>query len=155
MQKVDELKETLATIKTNFEAINDDEIKLLYDTMMQDIDTIAKYTNVFPENKEWRDAYSIYSDAAHISKGFFKRTYKKEIEYSETQLNNLRTDIENNALELDSLRIYLKDEVKAIDVLNEKINIHLEISNQIIDKYNRTKPIVNQYIDSLRNSNRN
>jgi len=155
MQKVDELKETLVTIKTNFEDINDKDVKLLYDTMMQDIDTISKYTNAFPSNKEWKEAYSIYTDAAHMAKNFFKRTYEKEIEYSETQLNNLQTDIENNALELDSLRIYLKDEVKAIDILNEKINIHLEISNQIIDKYNRTKPIVNQYIDSLRNSNRN
>ena len=155
IHKIKELNKNLEIIKTDFEKLNTEKIQLLYDTMMQDIDTIAKYTNKFPENKEWRDAYSIYTDAAHMAKNFFKRTYDKEIEYSETQLNNLRTDIENNAIELDSLRIYLKDEVKAIDVLNEKIKIHLEISNQIIDKYNRTKPIVNQYIDSLKNSNRN
>jgi len=155
MHKLKELNKNLEIIKTDFENLNTEKIQLLYDTMMQDIDTIAKYTNKFPENKEWREAYSIYTDAAHMAKNFFKRAYDKEIEYSQNQLDNLKTDIENNVLETDSLRLYLMDETKAIKVLDEKIKIHLELNNKIIDKYNRTKPIVNQYIDSLKNSVRN
>ncbi len=152
IKKLDNLKDTLVSIKTNLKEINSNKISLLYDTMMQDIDTIMSYTNVFPENKEWKKAYDIYSDAAHIAKKFFKQGYDKEIEYSENQIKNLITDINNNVVELDSLRIYLKDEVNAVDALNKKVNIQLEISNQIIDKYDRTKPIVNQYIDSLKNT---
>ncbi len=150
IKKLDDLKETLETAKTNFEKINSEKISLLYDTMMQDIDTISKYTNKYPDNKKLKEAYSLYSETAHMAKNFFKRSYNKEIEYSETQIKNLRIDIENNALELDSLKVYLLDETNAISILDEKIKIHLDVSNQIIDKYNRTKPIVNQYIDSLR-----
>lgn len=150
LEKAEEIKKELKDIKNDFESINSDTISLIYDIMKQDVDTIAKYTNKFPDNKEWRDAYGIYSDAMHMAKNFFKRSYDKEIEYSEKQIQDLRTDIENKAFKIDSIRIYLLDEQQAIETLEERIKIHMEISNQIIDKYNRTKPIVNQYIDSLR-----
>jgi len=150
LSKAEEIKTKLEDIKEDFKSINNDTISMIYNIMKQDVDTIAKYTNKFPDNKEWRDAYGIYSDAMHMAKGYFKKSYNKEIEYSEKQIADLKTDIESKSLKIDSIRVYLLDEQKAIEILEEKIKIHIETSNQIIDKYNRTKPIVNQYIDSLK-----
>ena len=152
LKKVENLQIKLDTIKANFQKIDNEKIKSLYDTMMQDIDTVAVYTNRYPENKKFKEAYSLYSETAHMAKNFFKRSYDKEITYSETQLKNLKTDIENNVLNIDSIKVYLIDETNAISTLDEKIKIHFDVSNRIIDRYKRTKPIVNQYIDSLKNT---
>jgi hypothetical protein len=153
IEKIDSLSFVLNDIETNYKSIDTLKIKLIYDTLKQDVDTISKYLIAFPKNKDWNNALSIFEDATKQAKHFFKNKYKPDIDYSKNQLKNLKTDIINNAIKGDSLPNYFKSEKDAINILKEKVDLQAKSYEQILNKYNKSKPYINLFIDSLSTTN--
>lgn len=152
LQTADSLYKEINKLDQKYKSINEEEIKLIYDTIKQNLDSLNKYMLTLPENNEAGYSLAIFTDVSKQAKHFVSENYSNEIDFSKKQIENLKTDIENNALPSDSVSFYISSEKDALLELQESVERHSKSSEQIREKYERSRIGVTIFIDSLRNA---
>jgi hypothetical protein len=77
-----------------------------------------------------------------------QRFLLKQIEYSFSQVKNLKSDIESESLKDDKIKEYISTESKAIEELYKFTTQKSEIYSACIEQYNNVKPQIDELINS-------
>jgi len=152
IQTVDSLLQEINELDTKNKSIKTEEVRLMYDTIKQNLDSLNKYMLSLPKNDEATYSLAIFTDVSKQAKHFVAEDFSEDIKYSIKQIQNLKTDITNDALPSDSVKFYLLSEKDALLELQESVERHSKSAEQIIEKYQRSIVGVNQFIEDLRNA---
>lgn len=154
IKKLDSLETVLSGLKEEVNKLESDSSKGIYNTVKKEIDFIGKNLAGLPKNQEKNLALDKY---ANHSKGL-KRVYKnlsvylKDIDYSQNQINNLRSDIKKGVLKKQEIEQFVSDEETAVILLEVKIKDDQDKFNKIKLDIENLQPIITQISDSLRKS---
>ncbi len=130
--------------------LGDVDIETLKNTKKKvnaDLEVLKEYFN---DSLEWDlakflDGYNLINK----SMGKYIKTHsylKVELEYSKTQLANLRNDISKNILSVDSFNVYIKVEALAIEELATTINNKVPMVKNNISRYKESKPRIKEIL---------
>jgi len=109
-------------IKDNFDEKNDDEVWRV----------ITRYGLIRKPLRDFKKHYINYSE---------------EIEFSKSQLTNLKADIKNNILTEDLIEQYIKEEAEFVNYLNLSVGGLMEITNNYYQQYLELNPLVEKFIN--------
>jgi hypothetical protein len=152
IKKLDSLEGILDTISKNQEEINFIGVKLAYDTLKADLDSITKYVTKLPVNKHHKEYFTLYSDLRREFKSFYKIEITKELRYSTKQIEALKKDVNNNAISQKQFNKYIMTEQTAISLLKKQNDKQLSLSKKTIIKFNNYRPVILEMIDSAKTS---
>ncbi len=72
--------------------------------------------------------------------------YSKEINVSQQQLKDLRTDIENNNIPADSIEIYFNEEAAFVKFISFSVKGLMETTTKYFNQFNELNPVVEKFI---------
>lgn len=147
---VDSLNKVLNNILEDQSKISFINMKLSYDTLKTDLDTITKYVTVIPANKKHKKYFTLYSDLRRDFKDLNKINIKEDIDYSVIQINSLEKDINTKAISIEQFYEYIIIEQTAISLLKKQNDYQLASSIKTLNNFTEYRPIITEMIDSAK-----
>ncbi len=150
IKTLDSLENILDTISKNQEEIKFIDVKLAYDTLKADLDSIVKYVIKLPTNKKHKEYFSLYSDLRRDFKSFYKIEITKDLRYSKKQITDLQSDVNKNAITKEQFNEYIQTETNAISLLKKQNDKQLYLSKKTLTNFNSYRPVILEMIDSAK-----
>ena len=150
IRTLDSLESILDTISKNQEEINFIGVKLAYDTLKADLDSIVKYVIELPTNKHHKEYFTLYSDLRRNFKSFYKIEITEELRYSIKQIEALKSDVNKNAITKEQFNEYILTEQTAISLIKKQNDRQISISKKVITNLNDYRPVILEMIDSAK-----
>ena len=150
IRTLDSLENVLDTISKNQEEINFIGVKLAYDTLKADLDSIVKYVIELPTNKHHKEYFTLYSDLRREFKSFYKIEITADLRYSIKQIETLKGDVNKNAITKEQFNEYILTEQSAISFLKKQNDKQLSLSKKTLSNFNNYRPVILEMIDSAK-----
>jgi hypothetical protein len=151
IKKIDSLITICDSLSNTLASVNNDSAEIVFQKAKASTELFEKKLRNLPESDTVRECLN---SSGNIFKGlrkYFKElpSYKKDIDFSHTQLTNLKEDVKNNLLNEEEFSKYYKDESVALSLLSEKINGRISTTKNELSLYKRICFTVNYLVDSL------
>lgn len=151
IKQIDSLLTVKSDLLNQIETIDFDSVNLYYSLIMKDNEILKRKLFGLPSSEKMKKNLIDYGT---IEKGFKKipkrmQEFKKELEISEKQLNDLKSDVENDLLEAEDFQTYFNEEKAVLDRISGEINNILKVLNDQIRNFHELKPVIALFTDSL------
>jgi inorganic pyrophosphatase len=150
LNKINELTEKAEELSAKINTPEISDYKLLYDTIKHYNQFFLNLPESFEENEENFDIIYKYGAVEKTFKWLhinFINVYNQDLEYSKSQLANLRQDILNKQLAEDEIDMYIQSEDSALNALEISINATLDYTQEHYDIYIEYQPKVLNLIE--------
>jgi hypothetical protein len=155
INKIDSLSMVLTKVDSMLTyQINHDDILSRFNELKKNQEAMSPYFLKLTQ-KEKSD-YDQYTSSEKHFKNLIAsfENYKKELEYSNKQINDLREDVNNKAIKKDKFEEFYVIESKAVYNLLNVVKTEVYKTNKHIEKNNLYLPIVLQIIESKSKTNK-
>lgn len=151
IKQIDSLLTVKSDLLNQIEATQFDSVKLFYSMITKDNEILKRKLFGLPSSEKLKKNLIDYGT---IEKGFKKipkriQEFKKELEISEKQLNDLKSDLENDLLETEDFQTYYNEEKAIMDRISGEIGNILKVLNDHIRNFHELKPVIALFTDSL------
>ena len=145
-KKVDSLSVSLEEMAVKYEALDTVLIRLQYDSVKTDLDSLAR----IPEST----LLPAVVNYKYIGKDFktFWRGHPltiKELRYTRSQLRDLKHDIVEYQLEPEQVATYFIQEKESVRKLKERMDYNMDFVQRNMRQYAKLRPEVHALLDSL------
>jgi hypothetical protein len=153
IQQVDSLLIVVAGAQGNLASLNSNDYSSLIDTVKQDVQFIQSQ---YPDTMDLQTAFKVdyyYRTIKSVRK--FSETYSSqnsELNYTMTQLNNLKNDLSNEIFDKESFVEIFPSESKAVARHKESVENLKSWHESIGMAYNRHKPGIDSLIVYIKES---
>jgi|GEM_PF-4136306 hypothetical protein len=152
ISKIDSLSNLLEKAQKKQLEINFKDINLLSDSVKIYIDTLVKYLDKIPVNKEHKEYFTLFTNLRKDLKDFNKIKISEDLDYSIEQLTDLKEDVISKSITKEQFTTYFKDEELATIILIQKSDYQHNTWTKFKSDYANYKPHIIEIIDSLKQS---
>ncbi len=152
ISKIDSLSNLLEKAQKKQLEINFKDINLLSDSVKIYIDTLVKYLDKIPVNKEHKEYFTLFTNLRKDLKDFNKIKISEDLDYSIEQLTDLTEDVISKSITKEQFTTYFKDEELATIILIQKSDYQHNTWIKFKSDYANYKPHIIEIIDSLKQS---
>jgi len=147
-KQIDSLVGVLDTAYNKLNELDTSVVQSYYETYTQNIKHIKDNFDEKNDDEVWR-VITRYGLIRKPLRDFKKHyiNYSEEIEFSKSQLTNLKADIKNNILTEDLIEQYIKEEAEFVNYLNLSVGGLMEITNNYYQQYLELNPLVEKFIN--------
>ena len=151
LSRIDSLRMSLEAGASSYEQIDTPAIEEQFNTMNKNLELIKADSNI-ARNK----SVTIYNHVRKAYKTFLreKGSVSKELNYTRSQLDNLKKDVEKRRLDEEELSAFFEQEKKAVTAIKEAMDYYQKRMTAQMHIFDELNPIVEQLTDSLKTSHK-
>lgn len=149
VSKIDSLLTDLDSISLSYTNLNYDEIKLKYDSVLNNNAHLKQSETIdIANDTDLKENLFKYSRVQRSFKTFFKNhdEFINDIRFNKNQLSTLKTDISNNMLSKEEIDKYYNEELNAHKTLVEKLSLSTDNIKTSFKIYDEVHNKINDYI---------
>lgn len=153
IRQVDSLLTVVSAAHEKLQTINPEDYQLILDTIKQDVQFIQSH---YPDTMDLQTALKVdyyYRTIKSVNK--FKSTHSSqntELNYTQTQLGNMKKDLENELMDVESFKELYPSEAKAVSRHKESVGNLKAWHESIESTYKRHKPGIDSLITYIKES---
>lgn len=150
LSQVNSLKMSLESAAESYEGIDTIEVRAQFNMIGDHLNTFKADSNIAGQQ-----SVTVYNHVRKAYKSFLRenKNVLKELNYTRSQLTDLKNDIENGRIDEDEIEEYIGKEMQAVKAINTAMDqyyLHLEAQMKI---YETLHPKFQRLADSLNHLN--
>lgn len=141
----------LDTLENKIFSITYDDIDLFYGITVSSLDSVKRKSRNGNLSREEINTLSVYTGLKKSFQNYrlFHRRFTEELEYSRSQLKNLRHDIEKNLIDEEVVIAHLQKEINAVKQFESVVNPSVTSMAENVKKFREYSPDMNKLISNL------
>ena len=138
LKSVEELSVKVKLLKTTFESVNMEDVKLAKETYKINMEKVSMYHESDTIEYDFAHTLSLYKGIKKTGKNINEnhRTININIELLIVQMEKLKLDIENNAIQKDSIQSFIEFETENVTKLSDDIGTFVTDCEYILEMHN-------------------
>ncbi len=154
IDKIDSLLTQIDSLSLQLEQVKIDSLQLVYSVVKSNIEFFQNNSFELPDDKNFMRDFGSYGLVGKNLKRLLG-SYSKmntDVEYSKTQLINLRHDIKKELIiSSDTINRYIIDEAAAVNDIKVNLLPKIQLLNKQLPLYHRTHNSVENFKNKLEN----
>jgi len=153
IREIDSLSVKVFDAQTRFNEMDTTAIKMKYDLYMESIAKMKNIEDTSFSKEEWH-AMTQYGHVRKALRNFIQQmgTFREEINYSNSQLQDLKYDLSKKYISREDFENYIQKEREAIDVFLQRFDMYYYGTINQVVAFDTLYPVIQQVIENHSNN---
>jgi hypothetical protein len=149
IKEIDSLSVRVFDAQSRLNEMDTAAIKMKYDLYMESIAKMKTIEDTSFSKEEWH-AMTQYGHVRKALRNFIQQmsTFREEISYSASQLENLKHDLEKKYISREEYENYIQKEREAVDVFLQRFDMYYFGTLSQVTAFDTLYPVIQQVIEN-------